>query len=235
MDRDRFDILTRLVAASRSRRAALGTLLGAALLGLPLPPVAAKRKATRKGKGKPKRRGRDRDRRQPRPQRRRPAQTEAAGRCCSRNACVPGPGANLGKCCFEDAELAGENIQGANLGQANFARANLTGVNFRGANLDRTCLVDADVTGARFGGANTGTAIYCRTRTDAGEDNSGCHRGTVCCPTCDEAHPCADDEVCCDGRCVTGDCCDNGEQSTCNAEEICCEHRCAAGECCAAR
>jgi DNA-binding beta-propeller fold protein YncE len=248
MDRGRFDALARLVSRQQSRRSALAAILAAVVLGLPSDPVTGKPKRKRRDKGKIEKRdrrrgdrnrgsGRDRVNRQNR--KRKQADAEAGVEavpttCCSRNACKPGPGANLGKCCFEDAELAGQNFKGANLGSTNFSRAILTNANFSSANLGKTCFVDADVTGARFGNANLSTAIFCRTQTDDGEDNSGCDRGTPCCPTCDDAHPCGDGELCCDGRCVEGNCCDNGEQSTCEVGELCRNHRCAEGVCCQA-
>ncbi|MGH2616355.1 MAG: pentapeptide repeat-containing protein, partial [Thermomicrobiales bacterium] len=243
-DRDHFDALARLVSAQHSRRSALSALLGAVVLGRESVATASskrKRKGKKRGEQRRMHRRGDRDagnrrgannRKQ---NERSQARAEAVpGRCCSRNACLPGPGKNLGKCCFEDANLVGQSFRGANLGQTNFSRAILTDADFRSANLDRTCLVDADVTGATFTGANLGTAIFCRTQTDSGEDNSGCGRGTICCPTCDADHLCDEGELCCDGRCVAGNCCDNGERSTCGAEELCCDHLCVAGECCRA-
>lgn len=237
MERGQFDALARLIAAQRSRRAALAAFLGATLLGT-LAPITAKRKgkhgARRRGDkgsakkskdaGKTKRRA-AKDRKAPRPA------AAAAARCCSTGACTPGKGKNLSKCCFQGQDLTGKNFSGANLGSANFSRATLTGANLQAANLDKACLVDADLRGVKANSStNLGTAIYCRTRTDSGENNAGCDKGTPCCPTCDAAHPCDAGRVCCAGRCIPGDCCDNGD---CGDGAICCANRCAAGDCCA--
>ncbi len=219
MDERRFDALTRLFATVASRRRGTGILLAALAAPLsPAPDAGARRRNAEARKRKRKKRG-----------------TAAPGQCCNRQDCALGKGKNLGRCCFEDRDLTAGNFKGANLGNANFARADLTGANFTGANLDRACFVDANTTGARFGNANRGTAIFCRTETSSGFDNSGCNRGTPCCPTCDAAHPCGRGEVCCDGRCIPGDCCDNGEQSTCGAGQICCDGRCLSGDCCTDR
>ncbi len=248
MDCGRFDALARLVSRRQSRRSALAAILATVVLGPASDPIAGSPKRKRRDKGRSEKRdrrrgdrnrGSGRDRVNQQNRKRKQADSEAGveavpANCCSRNTCTPGPGANLGKCCFEDAELAGQNFTGANLGSTNFSRANLTNANFSSANLGKTCFVDADLTEARFGNANLSTAIFCRTQTDDGEDNSGCDRGTPCCPTCDDAHPCDDGDLCCDGRCVTGDCCDNGEQSTCGDGELCCGHVCGEGVCCRA-
>jgi hypothetical protein len=92
--------------------------------------------------------------------------------------------------------------------------------------------VGADITGANFKQANLSGVVFCRTTTSSGEDNSGCDRGTPCCPTCTSDTQCGDNQACCDGRCVAGDCCDNGERSTCNAGELCCANQCLSGVCC---
>jgi hypothetical protein len=217
MDRERFDTLARLLATTGSRRATLGAVLGGFLL-------SEANVLAKDGRRKGKRRGKDRRSSRNTRRKQHVLQAEATG-CCSGGRCLLRPGQNLFKCCFEDAELAGQNLKGANLGSANFARATLTNANFSGANLDRTCLVDADVRGARFGGANTGTSILCRTKTDAGEDNSGCDRGTLCCPTCDDAHPCEGNDFCCNGRCRSGDCCDDSECTDPEAP-FCVRNRC---------
>jgi uncharacterized protein YjbI with pentapeptide repeats/DNA-binding beta-propeller fold protein YncE len=233
MNADHFDALSRLISTRQSRRSALAAVLAAVGLGPAANAVAAKRKRKR---GTKKKNARNRQRRKQRTQEQRPStRTEAVpATCCSSNACLPGPGTNLGKCCLEDQNLASANLKGANLSSANVSRSILTNANFRNANLSKTCFVDADVTGASFSGANSGKAIFCRTQTDDGEDNSGCDLGTPCCPTCDDAHPCGAGELCCDGRCVVGDCCDNGEQDTCDAGELCCAHICVMGVCCRA-
>lgn len=237
MDHTTFDRLARLISASRSRRAALRILAGAILPALIGGDAEAKRKSRRRAHAKrhhaDKRRGHGKTRTEATATRK-TRSARGGGGCCASGNCTPGPGKKLAKCCYEDGQLAGQNFKGANLASASFARADLTDANFNGANVSKVCFVDADLTGATFGGANTSGAILCRTLTSNGVDDSGCDRGTPCCPTCDADHPCAADEVCCDGRCFAGDCCGNSEQSTCAVGELCCDHRCTDGVCCQA-
>jgi hypothetical protein len=115
MDRERFDALARLLATKGSRRATLGAVLGGFWLGET--GVLAK-----DGRRKGKRRGKDRQNGRNTRRKQRVLQAEATG-CCSGGRCLLRPGQNLFKCCFEDAELAGQNLKGANLGSANFAGA----------------------------------------------------------------------------------------------------------------
>jgi DNA-binding beta-propeller fold protein YncE len=231
MESGRFDALVRLVGVAVTRRGALTALLAGAIAslhsdpGLPDTVAAARRKRRDKGRGERRSRKRGKSRKPH-------ARAEAAA-CCSTGNCAPGKGKNLSRCCYQGQNLGGKNFQGANLGSANFAGATLTGANLHGANLDKTCLVDATLTGAKINAStNLGTSIFCRTQTDAGENNAGCDKGTPCCPTCDDAHPCGEGEVCCKGRCR--ECCGNGVQSTCGDGEICCADSCVAGNCCAA-
>jgi hypothetical protein len=225
MDRERFDALARLLATTGSRRVAFGALLGAGLAGTGLETKARKDKErkgrkrkdkTRKGKGRQK------------------VRSEAAS-CCSDSLCTPGKGKNLKKCCYVDDDVSGRNFSGANLSKASFIDTDATDADFRRANLGNACFVDSDITGARVDDStNLDGAIFCRTQTETGENNSGCDLGTPCCPTCDEDHPCDDGDVCCRGRCIPGNCCDNGEQSTCGQDSICCDNTCREGDCCAA-
>ena len=129
--------------------------------------------AAGKDKGKSKRRGSGKRKSR---KDKRGVRAQAAS-CCSGGDCTPGAGKNLGKCCYEGQNLAGKNFKSANLGNANFSGATLTNANFTSANLDKTCFVDADVTGAKFNGANTASAIFCRTQTSQGINNSGCRQG----------------------------------------------------------
>jgi acyl carrier protein len=240
MDPTRFDALARMLFAATTRRGVVGLLLGAGFAGFDREALArskkrtskkgiarAKRRREGKGVGEPTRRNaQDRSARQ--------AGAEAAS-CCASGACAPGQGKNLRKCCYQGQNLTGKNFKGANLDSANFARATLTGANVQGANLGKACLVDATLTGVKTNpSTNWGGAILCRTQTNAGEDNSGCGRGTPCCPTCDARHPCTAGEVCCNGRCSRGDCCDSGQQSTCDDGQMCCAGNCVDGECCQA-
>ena len=65
MDRERFDALARLLAATGSRRGAIGALIGAGLLGTGLEAEARKRNGNRRGgggKGKDRDKDKDKDR-----------------------------------------------------------------------------------------------------------------------------------------------------------------------------
>lgn len=231
MESGRFDALVRRVGVAVTRRGALAALLAGAIAflrsesSLPDTVTAARRK--RRGQGRDERRARKRGKS------RKPQARAEAVSCCSRGTCTPGKGKNLSKCCYQGQNLVGKNFQGANLGSANFAGATLTGANLHAANLDKACLADATLTGAKINAStNMGTAIFCRTQTDSGENNSGCDRGTPCCPICDDAHPCEPGTVCCNGRCR--ECCGNGVQDVCDDGDICCADSCVAGNCCAA-
>ncbi|MCC7021248.1 MAG: hypothetical protein IT338_00385, partial [Thermomicrobiales bacterium] len=55
--------------------------------------------------------------------------------------------------------------------------------------------------------------IFCRTTMPNGSRNdTGCAKGTPCCPTCAETRRCARGQLCCNGSCLTGDCCADGER-----------------------
>jgi acyl carrier protein len=214
MEPTRFDALVRTLLAATTRRGVVGLLLGAGIAGFDRETLAkkARKRTPRKGGARAQRRRQGKGdgnptRRTAKNRNSRLAGAEAT-QCCATGNCVAGKGKNLAQCCFQGQDLSGKNLSGANLGSANFSAATLTGSSVQGANLGKTCFVDADLTGLRTNAStNWNGAILCRTRTDAGEDNSGCGRGTPCCPTCDDRHPCGDDEVCCNGRCTRGNCC----------------------------
>jgi hypothetical protein len=160
MDRDQFDTVVKLVWTTASRRAALGTVLGAALLGRVPALHAAKRK------NKKKRKKKDRD-------------------CYPGRSCQPGPGQDNAGCDFEgsvaffEGNFQGSSFHGANLAGAQMAQANLQGVDLGGA-----CLVGANLLDADLAGANLDGAIFCHTTMPDGTTNdSGCGQGTRCCPT----------------------------------------------------
>mgnify|MGYP000203293755 CR=1 FL=1 len=199
--------------------------------------------------------------------------TRAAGGCCGKKSCSP-PAlrSDRGYCNLSGQNFAGTNAEGSNLWHSNstgatfstdarpsnFSRVNfkfacLGGAVFRKADirfsdLQGTCLVDADLTGAV---TNTSTnfwnAIFCRTRMPDGSiNNSGCGKGTNCCPTCDARNPCPAGQVCCNGKCVTGDCCGNTDCkdpnkpicrgnvcSPCTGNAQCPSGVCCNGVCCA--
>jgi hypothetical protein len=225
MDRDRFDALTRLLATPGSRRAAISVLLGTGLVAKSLDALAKKPSKKDRDKGKAKK-ARNRK------QQKKRARAEAAAGCCKSGNCSPGTGKNLTRCCFEGQTLTKKSFKSSNLTEANFTGANLTNANFASTNLTRACLVDATITGANFKSANLSGVVRCRTKDGANVDDSGCHLGTPCCPTCTSDTQCGDDERCCEGRCQAVECCDNGIRSTCDAGELCCAHQCVSGICC---
>jgi hypothetical protein len=180
MDRGRFDALARLVFRTHSRRAALAAILGATLVPHPLPTVLAKSKKKGKAKGKRKR--------------------HPGG-----VAPVPLPPAPLVPVCFpgdncfpvgqgtvnEDCDFAFSNLfvdldaHGAVLSRANFTNAALFQANLRGAVLADACLVNANLLHAQIDNSTVlDGAIFCNTvMPDGSFNNSGCDRGTACCPT----------------------------------------------------
>jgi hypothetical protein len=211
MDHDAFDRIARLLGSAASRRAALGALLGAGILEAG---GAARKRRDRGGK----RKGRGRVR------------TEAA--CFSGTNCIPGPGKNLSKCDFGGTDaLKDKNLKGANLGGANLADADASGANLAGANLGTACLVDANLTGATIiGSTNLGGAIFCRTTMPNGsENNSGCGKGTACCPTCLASDECPGDQVCCGPRCRSLECCSDAD---CGGDACCGNACCPDGDVC---
>jgi DNA-binding beta-propeller fold protein YncE len=251
MDQERFDQLARGLATGATRRGIVRNLTGAAI-GAVLAAVwsseaGARKKAKKRrhgkhaanGKGKGK--GKERTAKGRKAQ---PARVKAAA-CCSSGNCTPGKGKNLGKCCYQNQNLTGKNFSGANLSSANFSGATLTNANLQGANLGKACLVDSILTGAKLNGStNLAGAIMCRTQTNTGENNSGCGKGTPCCPTCDEESPCDDGEVCCNGVCRSGDCCTDANCPAnkpicvanncrpCSANSQCPSNICCNGICC---
>jgi hypothetical protein len=158
MDREQFDILARLIWAQRSRRTALATLLGAALVGFGSDPGVAKRKNKN-------RRKKNRS-------------------CYPATSCLPGQGRDNAGCDFSlSLEFFERAVQGSNLSQANFTGAEMAGANLQGADLGGACLVGANLLGADLAGANLDGAIFCRTLMPDGSFNDqDCGQGTRCCP-----------------------------------------------------
>ena len=278
MDADRFDAIVRSLHQPRSRRG-LTALLASLLLFVPTAAEGKRGRgkdrggngqgnakandgARGRGKGKKdeakrgsgKRRG-DQERARSKNQQRqdaKPALAKAA--CYGGSNCTPGPGKNLSTCNFAGSStLKGKNLKGANLGNASVARGDASGANLQGANLGGTCLVDARLTGAKINSStNFAAAIRCRTTMPDGSiNNSGCNLGTTCCPTCDAAHPCPGEQICCNGRCRGGDCCTDAEctdpeapiclnftcspcttNRQCGSGRVCCDGQCQSGNCC---
>jgi hypothetical protein len=169
MDNRRFDALVRVVSRTATRRGALAALLGMAIAGRD----AVELRARRKQRARRKHRAGN-------------VNTEAVSRCYPSKSCVPGPGRIASRCDFSSADLRNLNAGGANLSNSNFTDADLRGAYFGGANLSGACFVGADLTGATLGASvNLRRAVFCDTiMPDGSTDDSGCDRGTTCCPTC---------------------------------------------------
>ena len=140
MDHERFDTLARRVFTDlrQSRRAAVATLLGAALLRHDLGSVLAK-----------------------------PKTKQAKAKVCYPGGthCTPGKGKNTSGCDFTGStDFFEGDFRGANLSNSNFTGAVLARGDFRGANLSGACLVGANLLEAKLGSSvNLDKAIYCHT------------------------------------------------------------------------
>ena len=165
VDRDRFDTLAKLYAASASRRGALVGLLAAALF----PPDPAAVVAGKRSRKRVKQNT---------------AGATAAAPCYPGTKCTPGRGRNSSGCDFALSTLFRNlDVRGSNLSNSSFAGADLRGADFRGANLSGGCFAGADLTGARLGSSvNLSGAIFCNTTMPDGTiDNRGCEGETPCC------------------------------------------------------
>lgn len=201
MDHDQFDALARLLAATPSRRMALGALLGGGLAG-----VAGVGEAKRK-------RRRTRGRR-----------VAAQAADCAN----PGPGTNLAGCDFRGDDFSGASLTGANLTGTIFVDATLVTTNLSGVSAKGARFADADLCGARLrssvlknadfrgadltranlrasvcAGALFTAATFCRTvGCDGAVRDDGCPNGVdpndVCCTNGD----CVDGQTCEDGVCT---------------------------------
>ena len=179
MDHDRFDLLARSVfaGARRSRRAAVGALFGAALLGAD-PGVSEAKKRKRRSGGQ--------------------AAVGAADTCYPNTKCTPGRGKNTSGCDYTGSTLFRNlDVRGANLSNSSFFGADLTGADFRGANLGGSCFATAKLTGAKLGNSvNLGGAVFCgTTMPDGSINNSGCLGNTPCCHQ--RLQSCPDGEIQC--------------------------------------
>ena len=234
MDRERFDALTRLLAATPSRRAALGALLGTGLAGTLGVAEAAQKKRNKQ--------------RQKRTKNRRRGGVSAQAADCS----SPGQGSNYSGCNFDDedfsgedlsssrgvetsfrtAELVGTDFSSSNLKSAVFRNANLCGADLSSSTLRSTNFRDANLTNADLsssvcGGAIFTGATFCNTRTCNGAvRNDDCPDGVApedaCCVNTD----CPAGQRCADGACVldclTADTC-------CGTNPVACRANCCTG------
>ena len=168
MDHKQFDVLARKIWTRRSRRAALATLLGAALLGHAPTPLSAKLLARRNGKRRDKGK-----------------KTKGNGPCDPGTACIPGQGKDNSGCGFSRGVTFFElEAQGSNLSHATFMDAQMAGANFQGADLGGACLVGANLLGATIDSStNLDGAMFCRTlMPDGSFSDRDCGKGSRCCP-----------------------------------------------------
>jgi hypothetical protein len=192
MDREAFDTLSRLFAATPSRRTALAALLGLAVSGT-LGPAAAK----------PNRR-KQRNRAEHRTA---PARVQAEAVQCE----PPRPSAKLTGCDYSGRDLRGAVMRSSTLTDAKFVGANLCGANLSSSQLRRADFTNANLTQANLrssgcaGAVFTG-ATFCRTiGCDGKVINPDC---TGCCT--DAA--CGPGSLCVDGVCK--DICDEPRESS---------------------
>ncbi|MFN8594008.1 MAG: pentapeptide repeat-containing protein [Thermomicrobiales bacterium] len=205
MDRERFDALTRMLAAPASRRKAVAALFGIGITGsADLGAAKQKRRKTQGGKV-----------------------SAQASTCDS-----PGPGKNLSGCDYRGDDFSGQSLAGANLNAAIFVDATMVSANLSGASAKGTRFADADLCGATLrsavlkqadfrgadltradlraavcAGAEFTAATFCQTVTCEGTvRNDGCPSGVdpkdVCCTTAD----CSGGRECRDGLCVCDVC-----------------------------
>jgi hypothetical protein len=178
MDRGQIDTLARLVSKQRSRRAALATLFGAALLRQAPIATAAKRKNRRRRTAR--------------------VTAQAADDCYPGRRCTPGKGKNTSGCDFSHSTVfQNRDVRGSNLSDSNFFGADLRGADFRGANLSGGCFVGANLRGAKLGSSvNLHQAVFCNTTMPDGRiDDSGCEGKTPCCHL--RLQDCPDKEIGC--------------------------------------
>ena len=253
MERNRFDTLTRLlVTPLGSRRALLGALLGASLMG------RASDLLAKPGKQRKRRKKRGHEGTQtsaPEPQ-----------SCCGTKRCdPPQAGSTRAGCDFGGRSFARQNLNGSvfrgidgrlsnffasdNRGSV-FTDACLFAATFRGAKLsgtvwDGACLLAADFTGADFGGDATALerATLCFTvMPDGSRNDRDCNNLPPCCQDgLGRAWPCNTAADCPDEKCQTAVCdfpCDgclgvclydvfDGPSPNGLCDTVCCD-----GECC---
>lgn len=140
MDRDAFDGLAKLLAASPSRRAALGVLIGGGLAGA-LGATDANKDRKKRGRGK---QGRD------------TAQISAQAADCSN----PGPSTNISGCPFQDADFSGDDLSGSRMVGTNFRRAELVGTDLSSSNARNAVFREADLTCADLRSSTLGGADF---------------------------------------------------------------------------
>jgi hypothetical protein len=250
MDRERFDALARLLATTGPRRAVLGALLGADLLGRN--PGALARPG--KGKGR-KRRGKRRRRNGGGGQ-----EPEPPANCCGTEQCAPPEsGSTRSRCDFAGQSFVGQDLGGSifrgidgrlanfidtDLGGTVFAEACLFAASFRRARLggstwENACLFAADFTDADLGDDADALdeAVLCGTvMPDGSRNDRDCGNLPPCCRgglggsrPCARANDC-EDLPCFDTACSAGQCgyspVSNGPSPNALCDTRCCNTVC---------
>jgi hypothetical protein len=198
MDRDRFDALAKLLAASGSRRATLGALLGTLLGG-----ALDEGDARKRGKNNDRGRNRDEDRqpdsrlqaerrgknRKRKPRKKRGGsggQTPPPPACCGTEACPdPEPGSTRSGCNFAGRSFAGRDHNGSTLRGIDGRGANFTATDHHGSVFAEACLQGARFRRAKLGGSTWGGACLFGadfTGADLGGD-SAVFAGALFCDT----------------------------------------------------
>lgn len=210
MDRQQFDILTRLLASTKSRRATLGTLLASSVLGKATDGQAKKRGqrdgrevqdearpgAAHKAHHRRKKSRRRRDQRN--------GDGQLGKQCCGTAQCTaPETGSDRAACNFQSQSFAGQDLKGvilrgidgrhANFNttesrEADFSAACLFGATFRDAQLndatwDGACLFASDFSNAELGRPDAlDAAVLCATiMPDGIRNNRDCANLPRCC------------------------------------------------------
>ncbi|HET7034730.1 MAG TPA: pentapeptide repeat-containing protein [Thermomicrobiaceae bacterium] len=180
MDRDQFDRLSRLVAASGTRRAALRALVVGAAAGVVT--VATSGEDAQAGHKHRKSKGRKRTARAEQEQPLCPSR-------CNRN-CSDVPlhgGVDLSKCDLNERDLDGVDLSGSQLTNTCFGGSSLRDARFRGVSANKACFCGADLTGADFRGSNVTQAqldcanLACNTILPNGKRAVTCDPGERCC------------------------------------------------------
>jgi hypothetical protein len=215
MDREAFDGLTRLLATSPNRRAALGALLGAGLAGA-LGIADAKKDHARKRKdGKNARGGVG-------------LRAEAVD-CTS-----PGPGSNVNNCNFNGDDLSGDDLSGSTMVGTRFNNATLVETDLSSSNMKDATFRGADLTCANLRSSTLKNADF---RGPAGMDLTDLTGANLSSSACggirfdDKTHFCRtrmcngsfNDADCPGGVAPEGFCCADGD---CPGLQTCVDRQC---------
>jgi uncharacterized protein YjbI with pentapeptide repeats len=224
MDRDRFDALTRLCAASSSRRGTLAALLGAGLAGVAGGTDARKRRGQRSRNGRVAAQAVD-------------CANLASGQDVS-GCDYTGEdhsrenlsSARMVGAIFRDALLVGTNLNSASMQRAVFRGAKLTGANLASGVLEGASLRDADLCGANLRSAVVRGATF----RDANLTKANLKSATGCGSATFTAGTTFCGTRMCDGSIRSDDCPGTPAADICCADADCGPNRFCDGGACAA-